>query len=117
MLDLLFFLLLGHIFGDFALQSDYMAREKRNSKAVLSLHVAVYTLTIAAMLLAAYLFAGADSVMRWVTIPVLLFIFVEHWIQDYIKLNGSTPSKQSFYLDQALHIFLLFVIRLTVYRG
>jgi hypothetical protein len=115
--DLLFFLLLGHATGDFALQSDTMARMKRTSGIVLTLHVAIYTAAIAVSLLAAYLFADAVAVMSWVTLPVLAFIFVEHWIQDYLKVNGAGPSKQSFYADQVIHILILYVIRLTVYHG
>jgi hypothetical protein len=115
--DLLFFLLLGHIGGDFALQSDSIARMKRTSPSVLTLHVTIYTATIAVSLLAAYLFADAIAVMRWVTLPVLAFIFVEHWIQDYVKVNGASPSKQIFYVDQVIHILVLYIIRLTVYHG
>jgi hypothetical protein len=115
--DLLFFMLFGHICGDFALQTDRMAKEKRTSKATLTLHVTVYTLTIAASLLAAYLLTDVVSIMQWMTIPVLLFIFVEHWIQDYVKVNGGGASKQAFYLDQAVHLLILFVLRLTIYHG
>ncbi len=113
--DLLFFLLFGHVCGDFALQSDRMARDKQKSKATLTLHVAIYTLTIAAALLAAYVMADAVVVMQWATIPILLFLFVEHWIQDYVKVNGFAGSKQSFYLDQAIHLLILFALRLTIY--
>jgi hypothetical protein len=115
--DLLFFLVMGHVCGDFALQSDKMARMKRTSLATLTVHVAVYTATIAASLLAAFLFADVVSIMSWVTLPVLAFIFVEHWIQDYVKVNGPSTSKQSFYVDQVIHLLVLFAIRLTVYHG
>ena len=115
--DLLFFMLFGHMCGDFALQTDRMARDKKVSKVILSQHVAVYTVTIAASLLVAYLLGGADTVMHWATIPVLAFIFVEHWVQDYVKVNGGGASKQSFYLDQAIHIFILFALRLTIYAS
>ncbi len=115
--DLLFFLLLGHVSGDFALQSDEVAQRKRTSPAILTLHVTIYTATIALSLLAAYLFADAVTVMRWVTLPVLAFIFAEHWIQDFFKVNGAGSSKQVFYVDQVIHIAILYVIRLTVYHG
>jgi hypothetical protein len=115
--DLLFFLIFGHLCGDFALQTDRMAREKRTSKSTLTLHVAVYTATIAAFMLAAYLLADIATVMRWISLPVLVFIFAEHWLQDYLKVNGGNGSKQSFYLDQALHMLILFALRLTVYHG
>ena len=39
MVDLLFYLLLGHFFGDFALQTDRVAAEKQGSIKVLTYHV------------------------------------------------------------------------------
>ena len=115
--DLLFFLLLGHFCGDFALQSDAMAKRKGTSKRMLTLHVSIYTLTIAAAMLAAFVFAGLMVIVQWITLPVLAFIFVTHWVQDYIKGNGSGHSKQSLFADQALHVLVLFAVRLIVYNA
>ena len=73
MLDLLFFLLLGHYLGDFALQSDKMAKYKGESVSVLSLHVLVYTSTLALLLAYGLSFRGDDSFMSMTTLLVVAF--------------------------------------------
>ncbi|MCK4856909.1 MAG: DUF3307 domain-containing protein [candidate division Zixibacteria bacterium] len=117
MLDLLFFLFLGHIFGDFAFQSDRMASEKTSSRKVLTCHAIIYTLTVAVFLFLGLLHNNSDAFLRVSTLVIMIFLFVEHWLQDYAKAGLFNSSKQGFYLDQALHLLLLLVIRVLVYNG
>ena len=118
MIDLLFFLLLGHFCGDFALQSDRMATRKRRSNGALIAHVALYTLTLGCFLAAGlYLQGSLDQLFRPITIGVIFFIFIEHWMQDWLKAGKYKDSRQAYYLDQALHVSILFIIRIFVYNG
>jgi hypothetical protein len=110
--DILFFLLLGHVFGDYALQTDYMAKTKGTSKKVLSLHVLVYTLTIGAFWWIGKLLAKSPDFPASIDILVLVALYVQHWLQDYIKTTKANGSKQSFFVDQALHIAALYIIRI-----
>lgn len=114
-MDPIMYLLLGHFVGDFALQSDYMAQKKTNSKKTLTFHVLVYVLVIAAVLLLYALAAGRDHFFSWTVLGLLFLVYVVHWLQDYLKGHVLPRTKQMYYLDQILHISLLYVIRLVVY--
>jgi hypothetical protein len=115
--DLLFFLILGHFIGDFALQSDRVANDKQRSMKVLTYHVAVYTLVLSLSLYAGLSLNGSGGFFSFVTLFVLAAIFVIHWVQDYLKSFKFNGTKQAFYLDQAVHILILFVVRIVVYNG
>jgi len=118
MLDLLFFLLLGHYIGDFALQSDTMASRKGISKTTLTYHVFIYVLTIAVFLLIGLLMSGRGNMfLTWYSATVLVFIFAQHWVQDFVKGSWFNGTKQGLYLDQALHLIVLYALRLLVYDG
>ncbi|MFQ5607881.1 MAG: DUF3307 domain-containing protein [Candidatus Zixiibacteriota bacterium] len=115
--DLLLFLLLGHYFGDFALQSDNMARLKPTCVKTLTMHVLIYTLSIAACLYAGLILSGSSAFFTSITGAALAFIFVEHWTQDFIKGRRYGKGNQSFYLDQGLNVLVLFAVRLIAYHG
>lgn len=117
MVDLLLFLLLGHFLGDFALQSDRVAAEKQQSKAVLSYHVVIYTLVITAALFVGLLLNGSQAFFTLTTVAVIPVVFVAHWIQDYLKAFKFNGTKQAFYVDQAVHVLVLFAIRILAYNG
>ncbi len=118
MIDLLFFLILGHFCGDFALQSDRMAALKRTSLDALTIHVTLYTVTIASFLaIGLFLQNSLDLLFNLATVGVLVFIFVEHWLQDWLKAKRFNESRQAYYLDQAIHALILFAVRIFVYNG
>lgn len=114
-MDPIMYLLLGHFVGDFALQSDYMAQKKTNSKKTLTFHVLVYVLVIAAVLVLYGLATGKGHLFSWTGLGVLVLLYVAHWLQDYLKGHVLPKSKQMYYLDQILHISLLYLIRLVLY--
>ncbi len=117
MIDPLFLLILGHFFGDFAFQTDTMAAKKHSSVAILTLHVSIYTVTIAFFLGLALILAERADFLTLSLWGLLALIFVTHWLQDYIKPRHFNGSRQGFYFDQALHLSLLFVVRLIVFPG
>lgn len=110
--DVLFFLLLGHVFGDYALQTDYMAKTKGTSKAVLSLHVLVYTITIGVFWWLGKMLTGTAEFFTLTHMLVLTVLYVQHWLQDYVKTAKTNGGKQGFFIDQALHIAALYIIRM-----
>jgi hypothetical protein len=110
--DVLFFLLLAHIFGDYALQTDYMARMKGSSKRVLSLHVLIYTLTIGVFWWLGKKLTGSQEFPTLTQALVLVALYVQHWLQDYVKTTKTNGGKQWMFLDQALHISALYIIRM-----
>ncbi len=113
--DILFFLLLGHYLGDFALQSDKMAQNKSRSKVSLSLHVLIYVATLALFLAYGLNLHENSSFLSLSTLGVLVAVYVIHWIQDFIKSQKYNDSKQAYYVDQAIHIITLFIIRIYIY--
>ncbi len=86
-------LLCAHGIGDFALQPDRMARNKRRF-AVLLLHAAIHA-GIAYLLL-----------QQWRLWELPLFLLGLHFLIDWIKLHFAR-SPTAFALDQAAHILSL----------
>lgn len=111
--DTLFFLLLGHVFGDFALQTDRMAREKAANKGILSMHVLIYVVTIAAFWWLGKRLNGGMPFVSVTTALVLAALYVQHWLQDSLKATRFNGSKQAFFLDQAAHLTVLYIMRLA----
>lgn len=115
--DLLLFLLLGHFLGDFALQTDRMAQQKPTCVKTLTVHVVIYTFTVAVFLFFGLYTSGSQMFLSATTAVVLVLLFIEHWIQDYIKGHKFNGGNQAFYFDQGLHILVLYAVRLFVYNG
>jgi cation transport ATPase len=115
--DLLFFLLVGHYVGDFALQTDRIADRKQRSTGALTLHVTIYTLTIAVFLALGLSLQRSTDFFRFATAYVLAFIFAGHWLQDRLKSRLFNGSKQAYYIDQSIHIIILFAIRVFIYNA
>lgn len=114
-MDLIMYLLLGHFVGDFALQSDGMAQKKTNSKKILTCHVVIYVLVIALVLSLHSYVTKTHYFLSWTVLGLLTLLFALHWVQDYFKGHVLPKTKQIFYLDQILHVTLLYVLRLLVY--
>lgn len=112
-MDLMWFLVLAHVAGDFALQSDQMARRKATSQAVLTTHVVIYTLTIALALAVYSSVNGNSDLWSGRAALVLGALFVLHWIQDFLK-SRYFQSRQAYYQDQTLHLIQLFFLRWLV---
>ena len=112
--DLLFFLLLGHFIGDYALQTDRMVKSKGTSALALSWHVLIYTLTIAVFWWLGRMLNGERGFFGLTEWLILAGLYVEHWLQDYYKSVHSNGSQQAYYIDQALHLGVLYLIRIVV---
>jgi len=116
-MDILFLLILGHLIGDYALQTDRMAKEKKDSKATLSLHVLTYVLCIWAMLMIYHLLYNSDVFISSATIIFIAALYAQHWIQDFLKSRLKSCDKQVYYLDQVLHLGVLYLYRLFIFPG
>jgi hypothetical protein len=115
-MDILFILILGHLFGDYAFQTDTMATQKKHSLSMLTYHVAVYILCIW-VAFAIYSFLYRPGL--FLESPSLLFIailFIQHWLQDFLKSRYNNGSKQTYYLDQVLHLAMLYGYRMFIFK-
>lgn len=117
MLDLLFFLLLGHYIGDFALQSDNLAENKKRSIRALSLHVLIYVIAVGAMLYLGLWYNHSEYLLQVVNLYALVGLFIVHWTQDFLKSRCIKCGRQVFYTDQALHLAVLYAMRIFIYNG
>jgi hypothetical protein len=94
MLETVVALLLGHVLGDFVLQTDEMVRNKRKLP-MLAAHVAV---VVAASWLA----------LGFAPVPLaLLLVAVSHFAIDWLKLNHGGSGFAAFILDQAAHLVMI----------
>ena len=113
-MDLMWFLFLAHLTGDFALQTDRMAADKGHDASVLTWHVTVYTVCIGLTL---WIYSAMTLQYEFVSPTVaglLASMFALHWIQDFVKGRKFSKSKQAYYADQVLHLAQLYVIRLVL---
>ncbi len=111
-MDPLFFFFLGHIIGDYALQTDAMAANKQKISGLLVLHATIYSLTIAASACIHDLFYRPPIFLA--ALPWIILIFALHIIQDFVKAKYLSKSRQCYYIDQALHLAALYALRIIV---
>lgn len=105
-MDLFAWLLVGHLVGDFLLQTGWMAREKDQKWAALAVHSAVYALAV-------YGFSFMAGGLHWGALAILAashaFLdqrgFVEAWVR---LVNGAERlSWLKVMVDQAFHVLVL----------
>ena len=111
-MDLMWFLFLAHLIGDYALQSDRMAAEKCQSVTALTWHVTIYVACIAATLWVYSSITSQFSFLSSDSVGLMVPLFALHWTQDFIKGHKFPKSKQAYYIDQVLHLMQLYAIRL-----
>ena len=111
-MDPLFLFVLAHLIGDYALQTDRMARNKRSFGFDLIIHCSIYTVTIG-------FFAGLHELLYqsgifMKVLPWLAPIFILHFSQDLAKSRFFNNSRQYYYIDQALHLITIYALRIIV---
>ncbi|OPY64029.1 MAG: hypothetical protein A4E56_00081 [Pelotomaculum sp. PtaU1.Bin065] len=98
-------MLVGHMIGDFLLQTGWMAKKTSNATSLLT-HCLVYTMTIYIVALP----AGGLSA------PALIVIFVSHLVLDQRKFvlfwvrrvnNADSLPWMSIVIDQSFHLLVL----------
>lgn len=96
-LDIILGLIVGHLLGDFLLQSDLMVQNKRIT-AVLVIHAALVTAI-------SYLICG-----DWLSWQIVVGVFTSHFVIDAIKAASGKDGPKTFLLDQMAHLGALTVI-------
>ena len=98
--ELIFWLFIGHAMGDFALQTDWMARFK-NRHLVLPDSDNQPTRFVWLHVLTSHCLIHAGAVMLVTGSYTLgLAEFIAHWFIDFFKCEG----KYGFHIDQFLHM-------------
>jgi hypothetical protein len=100
--DLLFpALLLGHMIGDWVLQSDYMAANKFDSVAARAWHVLVYPATV--------FFVSCWFVPDGFLLTLAIWMLASHFVIDSRRWRTSAPLFVQIVADQTLHFAALFL--------
>lgn len=99
-----YYLLLGHLLGDFVLQTDRIAENKGKHRQWNILHVLVVTLCTAAL---SYQFGLL--LIALVFINGLIHYFLDYYKQGISKIL-HLPDIVGFLLDQSAHISLIYLI-------
>lgn len=105
----MFVMLVGaHAVGDYALQSEYIAREKTRDLYVLFIHATIWTFTIA---MTGYLIGLSITLAH-----ILLVLWLPHFVMDYLKAQSTWfPSivpdpKTQLTIDQTVHYLQLLIL-------
>lgn len=99
-------MILGHVLGDFYLQSNELAKRKVDKLQYLILHGFLYTLPIG---LAMCVFDNAIKTIMIMLISIMIVHIVIDWIK--IKLEKKYIENQCviFVIDQMIHIVILYL--------
>lgn len=109
-------LVIGHLVGDFLLQTDNMARYKPQQWPWMLRHIACYMI---GMCLIIALFSWQRSVPLWAALVAVVFIVVTHIILDrractarWMQLVGMSPEQTWLLIvvDQVLHLVTLAIV-------
>lgn len=103
-------IILGHIIGDFYVQTDKIAKEKKNSIKYMLLHCLIYSIIIG---------SGFFILNKNIkgTFVISGFVLLTHLAVDLVKRkydkNADRYKYMIFIVDQAVHIIILFSIFYT----
>jgi hypothetical protein len=106
-------LVLGHLVGDFLLQTDNMAKNKSQQWRWLLRHIALYMVTMTIIIVA---YALSHPTPLWLAIVAWLFIAGTHLILDrrgftarWMRLVGTSPDQSWLVIvvDQIFHLLTL----------
>ncbi|MBN1586758.1 MAG: DUF3307 domain-containing protein [Candidatus Omnitrophica bacterium] len=103
-------LLLGHLIGDFPLQTGTIYRLKIQSLRGTILHAGIVTFTMCLMGLPYWGYGWFWAAM--------IFVLISHTVEDWAKVNvysrwAPLNGFWGFFLDQVIHVVTIFVIFLT----
>ncbi|BAF81450.1 hypothetical protein EFP_182 [Enterococcus phage EF24C] len=96
-----------HAVGDYALQSDYIAKGKQTDLYLLIIHVNIWTLTITSFAMFLGLVPSLETIIFCLWLP--------HLIMDYLKAQSAwflkvvPDTRKQFIIDQSVHYLQLFV--------
>ena len=109
-------LLVAHLFGDFALQADSMASNKEQQWSWMFRHVGCYLIPVTLVI---GVFALTQHIPAWWALLALLFITGTHIVLDrrtftvaWMRLVGASPDHPwlPIVVDQVFHVLTLAIV-------
>lgn len=102
------YLLIGHLIGDFLLQTSWMAKNKATKWLPLLAHVAVYTVVVSVVgILSGGLSLAAIALIFFSHIVLDRKTFVTFWVRKVQTAKGSEQAWLCIVADQIFHIIIL----------
>lgn len=105
-------MLVGHLVGDFMLQSDGMASEKTSNSVVCAVHVAIYT-ALVALFTAAWISAAGLAVIALTHFAIDRWRLARVWMdwmgQPQFARGGLAPWSV-IVIDQIMHLWVLYAV-------
>lgn len=108
-------LLIGHLVGDFLIQSDNMARSKQHRPMMLG-HISFYMVVMTPIIV---IYALTHSLPVWLIVAALLFLAGTHVSLDrrdltvrWMRFMGMSPNRLWLVIvvDQVLHLLTLAIV-------
>lgn len=108
-------LLIGHLVGDFLIQSDNMARSKQHRPMMLG-HISFYMVVMTPIIV---IYALTHSLPVWLIVAALLFLAGTHAILDrrdltvrWMRFISMSPNRLWLVIvvDQVLHLLTLAIV-------
>ncbi len=96
MLNAFVHLYLGHLFGDYVLQTSWIAANKPKMKRVLLIHVFLVYLS--------QMFFLAGKGFLWKGFLVSTIIAALHYVIDTVKIKTKSNSWKGYVIDQVFHL-------------
>lgn len=110
-MNLFTWLIVGHLVGDFLLQTNWMAARKTTNYLALFVHVTVYTLCVVAFALPAGGISFEAAALIFLTHSILdRRKFVQFWIRTVNRVEGV--QWLTIASDQCWHILVLALVTL-----
>lgn len=102
------YLLIGHLIGDFLLQTTWMAQNKSKKWLPLLVHVSVYTLVVGIL---GYASGGLSPAALALVFLSHVFLdrktFVAFWVRKVQKVQNNEQPWLLIMADQIFHIIIL----------
>lgn len=101
-------LIIAHLLADFVFQTNKILKEKEKSISGHIKHV-----SILAALVALFIFPFLNNIFAWLALSIMVFT---HFFQDHTKIklekkyNKNKEKIWPFFLDQALHLSVIFIL-------
>lgn len=102
------YLLIGHLIGDFLLQSSWMAKNKATKWLPLLVHVAIYTVVVSVFgVMSGGLSLAAIALIFFSHIVLDRKTFVAFWVRKVQTAKGPEQAWLCIVADQIFHIIVL----------
>ena len=109
-------LIIGHLVGDWLLQNDWMATDKRKGLLTSAgmTHFIIYTV----ITMGAFWLAQGEKIRGSLFLGLTLLVFVSHWLIDATSLvdywirvyRQSDKAIMRIMVDQTLHLLVLAIV-------